>query len=234
MRKILAFLNLVFTTIFLSCLALLVSFVDSKGEKIHAISRFWARRHLRVSGVTVRTEGLERLTEPPYTLMCNHQSALDIYSLIASLPFSFKWIAKRELFSIPFLGWAMTRAGYISLDRENPREALKAIEDAAGKIRSGANVIIFPEGTRSEDGLLLPFKKGGFTLALKAKVPIMPIGISGTNRLQPKGFLLAREPGEICIRIGEPIYLSGERAAKAQVMDEVKRQIEGLIICQGN
>jgi 1-acyl-sn-glycerol-3-phosphate acyltransferase len=232
MRKTLVFLNLVCTTIFLSLIALLISFFDKEGKRIAAIARFWARGQLKVSGITVQVQGAEILANPPYAFMCNHQSALDIFALLSALPLSFKWIAKRELFRIPFLGWAMKRAGYISLDRDNPREALKAIDNAGQKIREGTNIIIFPEGTRSDDGRLLPFKKGGFTLALRAKVPIVPVGICGTSILQPKGSFLPKAKGVVYVRIGEPIHLSGERAAKSQVMDEVKKRIEGLMACQ--
>jgi 1-acyl-sn-glycerol-3-phosphate acyltransferase len=232
MRKILAFLNLVFSTVFLSLIGIVVSFFDRDGEKVQAIARFWARNQLRTSGIAVRIYGADRLANPPYTVMCNHQSALDIFSLLAALPLSFKWIAKRELFSIPFLGWAMKMAGHISLDRENPREALKAIDDAARRIREGTSVIIFPEGTRSEDGALLPFKKGGFSLALRAKVPIAPMAVRGTSNLQPKGHFLPRGKGVVEIVIGEPIQVTGDRSAKGQLMDEVRRQIEELMTCQ--
>jgi 1-acyl-sn-glycerol-3-phosphate acyltransferase len=180
-------------------------------------------------------EGLENIKKPPYVFMCNHQSALDIYTLLAFLLLSFKWVAKRQLFKIPFIGWSMNRAGYISIDREKPREALKSIEEAARKIRKGMNIIIFPEGTRSLDGKLLPFKKGGFTLALRAMVPIVPIGIYGTSRLQPKGSFIPKEKGVIYIHIGEPLILEGmDRSAKTKVMGDVRTHIERLMACHGN
>jgi 1-acyl-sn-glycerol-3-phosphate acyltransferase len=230
MRKALSFLNLIFTTIFLSMVALVVSPFDSKGEAIHRIARLWASIHLRIGGISVSLEGLEGITKPPYIFMCNHQSALDIFALLSALPLSFKWIAKRELFFIPFFGWTMKRAGYISLDRKNPREALKAIDEAARKIKEGMNIIIFPEGTRSKDGSLLPFKKGGFSLALRARVPIVPVGILGTSRLQPKGSFIPKEKGIIYIRIGEPMHIEEEsRSAKTKIMLEVRRHIERLM-----
>ncbi len=235
MRKAFVSVSLVASTIVLSTIALVVSLFDRDGKKVHHMGQFWASLHLKVSGVKIAIEGLENIAKPPYVFMCNHQSALDIYSLLASLPLSFKWIAKRQLFKIPFIGWAMGRAGYISIDRENPREALKAIEEAAGKIRGGMNIVIFPEGTRSVDGTLLPFKKGGFTLALRAMVPIVPIGIYGTYLLQPKGSFIPRGKGVIYIRIGKPIALEGVApSAKTKVMDDVRSRIEGLMVCRGN
>lgn len=233
MRRIISCINLLGSTIFLSLVAIAVSFFDNKGSGAHRIGRFWAGYHLKVSGIKVVVKGLERLTSPPYVFMCNHQSALDIYTLQAFLPYSFKWIAKRQLFRIPFIGWAMGRTGYISIDRENPREALKAIEEAARKIRNGMNIVIFPEGTRSVDGTLLPFKKGGFTLALRAMVPIVPIGIYGTSQLQPKGSFIPKEKGVIYINIGKPIILEGlDRSAKTKVMDDVRERIEELMACR--
>jgi len=233
-RKILSFISLIISTIFLSTVFIIVSLFDRKGEKIHRIRRFWAGLHLKVCGIHVSLKGLDNIKKPPYIIMCNHQSALDIYALLSSLPLPFKWIAKRQLFFIPFIGWVMKSAGDISLDRENPREALKAIEAAVRKIREGTNIIIFPEGTRSKDGTLLPFKKGGFSLALRAGVPILPVGICGTNRLQPKGSFIPLEKGVIYINIGEEIYIADKgRAAKTEVMNTVRAEIERLIRGRG-
>ena len=235
MRRALSCIYLVCSTIVLSTVAIVVSFFDKRGAGAHRVGRFWAGLHLKISGVKVVIKGLEHLANPPYVFMCNHQSALDIYTLLACLPLSFKWIAKRQLFKIPFIGWAMRRTGYISIDREKPREALKAMEEAARKIRAGMNIIIFPEGTRSFDGNLLPFKKGGFTLALRAMVPIVPIGVYGTSQLQPKGSFIPKKKGVIYINIGEPIILEGlDRSAKTKVMDDVRERIEELMACHEN
>lgn len=233
MRRAFSFLNLIFTTIFLSVVALVVSPFDGKGDVIHGIARLWASIYLKISGIRVSLEGLENITSPPYIFMCNHQSALDIFSLLSALPMSFKWIAKRELFFIPFFGWAIKRGGHVSLDRKNPREALKAIDEAARKIKGGMNIVIFPEGTRSKDGNLLPFKKGGFSLALRARVPVVPVGIRGTSRLQPKGSFIPKEKGIIYIRIGEPMHIEESPVAKTKVMLEVRRHIEKLMTQSG-
>lgn len=230
MRKALCFLNLIFSTIFLSLFALLVSLFDKKGERVHRIARLWARIHLFVSGIDVSVDGQDNIPKPPCIFMCNHQSALDIYSLLACLPLSFRWVAKRQLFNIPFFGWAMKKAGYISLDRENPREALKAIEKAAQRIQEGTNIIVFPEGTRSKDGVLLPFKKGVFSLALEAGVPVVPVGINGSCILQPKGSFIPRKKGVIYVNIGRPIFILEKRASeKNRVMAEVREAIETLM-----
>jgi len=230
MSKILIIVEYVVVTIILSAIALLISLFEKQGRALHRMAQFWAKIHLMTSGIQVSVTGLENISSPPYIFMCNHQSALDIFSLLNGLPVQFKWIAKRELFYIPFLGWAMKRAGYISLDRKHPREAIKAMDDAAKKIREGTNIIIFPEGTRSKDGHLLPFKKGGFSLALRAKVPIVPVGISGSNRLQPKGSFIPNQKGVIYLRIGKPVETAqGSRSAKTEIMMTVRQAIEGLM-----
>ncbi len=230
MRKIIAAISLVFSTIILSTIALTGSLFYNKGKIIHKLSCLWAVLHLKLCGIKVLSKGRENLLKPPYIIMCNHQSALDIFVLYMALPFLFKWVAKRQLFSIPFVGWIMKRAGYISIDRESPRDGLKAINDAAQKIRDGMSVIVFPEGTRSKDGKLLPFKKGVFSLAVRAGVPVIPIGINGTSRLQPKGSLMPEEKGAVYVNIGEPILVGGDKATeKARIMNEVKMSIERMM-----
>jgi len=233
MRRLFIVIEYFIVTIVLSLIALFVSLFDGRGAALHGMSRLWARIHLKTCGVKIAVSGLDNISSPPYIIMCNHQSALDIFALIIALPLQFKWIAKRELFFIPFLGWAMKRAGYISLDRKHPREAVKAMEDAARKIRGGVNIIIFPEGTRSKDGILLPFKKGGFSLALRARVPIVPVGITGSSRLQRKGSFIPKQKGVIYIRIGKPVETAqGNRSAKTEIMMTVRQAIEGLMTAQ--
>lgn len=230
MRRLILLLNLICSTLFLSIIALFVSIFDKKGEIVHGIAKIWARIHLFVAGIEVFINGVEHTPTPPCIFMCNHQSALDIYSLLAKMPLSFRWVAKRQLFSIPFFGWAMKRANYISLDRENPREAIKAIEVASKKIKEGTNLIIFPEGTRSVDGKLLPFKKGVFSLAVHAGVPVVPVAIKGTSELQPKGSFLPLKKGVIYIHIGEPVFvMNGKTKEKTRIMNEIRARIEELL-----
>jgi 1-acyl-sn-glycerol-3-phosphate acyltransferase len=233
MRRALSFLNLVVTTIVLSTVTLAAFPFDRGGELSLKISRVWAHIYLRIAGVKVSVTGVEKIAASPHIFMCNHQSALDIHVLLAYLPFSFKFIAKKSLFLIPFLGWAMKRAGHISLDRENPRKALKAMDEAAKRIQAGTNILVFPEGTRSVDGNLLPFKTGVFSLAMKARVPIVPVGICGTAALQPEGYQVPVQGGAVSIHLGEPIPVSGRGVSyKAEVVEEVRAAITRLIACQ--
>ncbi len=232
MRTLLCYLNLVFTTLFLAIVALAVSPFDPKGERVHRIARLWASASLKVSGISVRLEGSENLARPPYLLMANHQSGLDISVLLAAMPISFKFIAKRELFLIPFFGWAIRRAGYISIDRDNPREALKAIEEAVKKMGEGTTVLIFPEGTRSRNGNLQPFMKGAFSLASRAEVPILPLAIRGSYALHPTGSILSvpKRTGVVTIRLGKPVPVSGKGLSyKGELAQEIHGAIERLL-----
>jgi 1-acyl-sn-glycerol-3-phosphate acyltransferase len=136
--------------------------------------------------------------------MSNHQGSYDIFALHGHLPFDFKWLAKKELFSIPFFGWTLAAAGYVSIDREGNRDTVRAMNEAARKIHDGMSVLIFPEGSRSPDGSIQPFKKGGFSLAMKSKVPIVPVSIAGSREIMPKGQKVAN-PGRIRIRVDAPI-----------------------------
>ena len=196
-------------TLLLGALAFLTFPFDRKGNVIHLYARLWGRLILWASGVKVKIRGLERIASGrPYIFMANHLSAYDIFVLLSELPVQFRWLAKAELFRIPVLGWAMGTAGYISLDRSEPKKAYRSMEEAARRIREGTSVVIFPEGTRSKDGRLQPFLKGGFTLAVKSQVPIVPISISGTWEIMPPQSRKVRK-GDVEVVVGEPIETKG-------------------------
>ena len=188
----------------------IIALFDKEGRLIHLyVARPWARSILWVCGIKVRTEGRENLdARHPRIYMTNHQSYFDIFALLAFLPVNFKFILKQELMKIPFLGFAMRRARYIGIEREDPRKAVQSIIKAAERIKSGASVVIFPEGTRSIDGKLQPFKKGGFNLALRSGCDIVPVTISDSYRIVPKGSLKINK-GSFGIHIGKPIPAKG-------------------------
>jgi len=180
-----------------------------------------------LAGSKVRGAGLEKIPAGvPVIFMGNHQSNFDILSLYAGLPRHFSWIAKEELFRIPLFGYAMKRAGYLPLDRSDGRRALKTMESAAEKIRGGVSVVIFPEGTRTMDGKLLPFKRGGFLLAARAGVPIVPFTVNGSARVNPAKRLEVH-PGTITINFGDPIPTEGATGRKRDdLIDRVREAIE--------
>jgi 1-acyl-sn-glycerol-3-phosphate acyltransferase len=230
MRRIISLCVLIAATICLAIAAIVLRPFDGTGRCVNGLGRLWARVHLRACGIRVAVTGRKNITmKPPCILMCNHQSTLDIFALLSSLDLHFKWMAKKELFSVPFLGWALAAGKNIAVDRDNPRAAIKAMNEAARRIKEGTSVVIFPEGTWGKDGRLLPFKKGGFSLALRMGVPIVPVGIHGTGPLQPEGSFVPRRKGLVRIRIGEPVAaLMGDRGSKAALMLEVRSRIEML------
>ncbi|WLT32451.1 lysophospholipid acyltransferase family protein [Geothrix sp. PMB-07] len=159
--------------------------------------------------------------------MSNHESQLDPPMLVAALPVPAVYIAKKELKYVPFIGWAGWAAGVIFIDRGDRERAIRSIHDAAQQIRGGKNVVIFPEGTRSRTGTMLPFKKGGFALALDAGVPIVPMATLGGHQVLPPGSMRIR-PGRYQLRMGAPVHPSeyGDREA---LMKEVRARIEALV-----
>jgi 1-acyl-sn-glycerol-3-phosphate acyltransferase len=169
----------------------------------------WSRRILVVAGTPVETSGLDRVPQgEPVVYASNHTSMFDIWALAATLPGSTRFVAKQELGRIPVLGLAMRRAGHVLIDRFNRARAFEAYERAAATIRSGISAIVFPEGTRSPTGELLPFKNAPFALAISAQVPVIPVYVDGTYRILPKGTLRLR-PMPIHIAIGDPIPTAG-------------------------
>jgi 1-acyl-sn-glycerol-3-phosphate acyltransferase len=217
------FLITAFTTLFI-----LAGYpVFPHGEyTVHRIARIWGRVCLYVSGVEVRVEGAENvLRETPQIIMANHQSWFDIFIMLAHVPVPFSWLAKKELFHIPAFGTALRKLGVIAIDRKNRPDAVRSLEAAAGKIREGKSVVTFPEGTRSMDASIQPFKKGVFHLALEAGVPIVPVSIVGSHEIMSKRSFRIR-PGKVRLVIGEPIRVADYDAGSmeelvARTRDEI-------------
>jgi 1-acyl-sn-glycerol-3-phosphate acyltransferase len=196
------------------------------GRAYLGIARFWARSVFRLAGVSLHVEGLERVDfGRPQVLMCNHQSHTDILALFASIPTPIRFIAKKQLGQIPVFGWGMRIADFVLIDRADRRQALRSIDLAAEKIARGHTVVIFPEGTRSPDGSLQAFKKGGFVLAERAHVPIVPVGIVGTYAVLPKHSLLIQS-SDVTVRFGETIQTDG--VPRAEFMKRTHAAISEL------
>jgi len=208
-----------FLTFSVSALALMDLLLGRKSEiKAQAFPRFWGRTLCALAGVRVRVEGMEHIDpDKTYIFAGNHLSQYDIFSFQGYFSHDFRWIAKKELFEIPVFGQAMHRVGYIAIDRSHGRQAIKSLDKAAQRIAAGSSVLIFPEGTRSPDGHLKEFKAGAVLLAIKAGVPIVPLGFNGSYEVLPKGKLLPR-PGEIIIRLGEPIATDQFKSSDKQAL----------------
>ena len=180
--------------------------------------KLWAPVVLWAAGARVEADPfpvLER--KQPYIFMSNHQSLFDVAAAYAAIDHPFRYVAKRSLVFVPILGWYLLMSGHILIDRGNRRRAVRSLERAAAKIARGISILIFPEGTRSDDGVLQDFKKGPFLLALMAKVPIVPVAIEGSRSVLPKGSGRIR-PGTIRIRLGEPISTDGRGAGDREAL----------------
>jgi 1-acyl-sn-glycerol-3-phosphate acyltransferase len=174
------------------------------------MARLWAQRVLRIAGVTVRLEGVDRIEwDRSHVVVANHASWFDVFALIGFLPAKVRFVAKEELGRIPVFGYAWKSCGHISVDRSDRKQAVGSLQAAGRRVREEKlTMVLFPEGTRSADGRLQPFKKGAFVLAIETGVPLVPVGIVGSRAIMPKGSFRIR-PGEITIRVGEPIGVEG-------------------------
>ncbi len=210
-------------TIVFASIAIIVSYFSKTGNGPHKVARVWARSILFVSGIDVTVNGLANLgNRRSCVYMVNHQSNFDIPVLQGFLPVQFRWLAKAELFKIPLLSRGMRGCGYISIDRSNRESALKSLDQAAETIKRGTSVLIFPEGTRSADGKIKPFKKGGFVMTIDAGVPIIPIVIHGTWSIMPKKQPLIR-PRPVTLQILPAIDTTGySRDTKEVLMEDVR------------
>jgi 1-acyl-sn-glycerol-3-phosphate acyltransferase len=171
-------------TIVLGTLSLLSSLFDSSGRIQHNVARLWARIILGTIGVPVNVEGLDKIdTSKAHVYVVNHLSALDTPVLYGHLPFQFRILAKRELFRYPFMGWHLRRSGQIPVDLENPKKSIRSLHRAVDAIQSNMALVIFPEGSRSQDGHLQPFMGGAFFTAIKAQVDVVPMALIGTYEI---------------------------------------------------
>jgi 1-acyl-sn-glycerol-3-phosphate acyltransferase len=200
-----AVLYLLPSTLILGVLAIAVSWVPPRGNWMALLARIWARGLLAASGVRVRVGGVERLERGRgYLFMPNHQSYFDVVAMLAAIPGTYRFVAKRSLFRIPIFGWALSAGGFIAVDRHDRSRARDIWRAAGDRLARGASVLFYPEGTRSRSGLIAPFQRGAFLVALKTGAPIVPTGVSGAHDVMPPGtFWLT--PGTITLRFGEPI-----------------------------
>lgn len=215
------------STVYCGVSAIVAHLMTRRNEWPHRIGQLWGKANLRVAGTRVQVDGLSRIDPArAYVLAANHQSWFDIFAIYACLPIQFRWLAKEELFHVPILGPAMTACGAIPIDRGDRRKAFESINRAAARVRSGTSIVIFPEGTRSPDGVLRDFKTGGFILALKAQQPILPISISGSHRILPKRGEWRIQRGTIRMTVGAPIPTAGlTNRDRDALMEQVREAI---------
>jgi len=217
---------IVFMTGFLSTLSVFFSLLDGSGRLQHWCARRWGNFVFLVSRVSVEVEGLEKL--PPngrgHILMANHLSMFDHWAFLSHLPYQFRFAAKSSLFKIPFLGWHLKRSGNLPVYFENPRQTLKGYRKVAEKIRAGTSLVIYPEGERTFDGVMVRFKRGPFLLAQTAESPIVPVTIIGAHRRLKRGSAIIR-PGKMGLIFHDPIEFAEFRELELDQMAERVQKI---------
>lgn len=222
-------LFLVLGSAVLGVLSILVSWVPPRGNWVCALARLWSSSLLAASCVRVEVHR-EASPDPQgsYIFLSNHQSLFDIPVLLSTVPGQVRMMAKRSLFRIPIFGWALSAGGFIPIDRGDRSTARQSFAAAMKRLRAGVSILLFPEGTRSSTDTLLPFQRGGFLLALKLGLPIVPVGIRGTRNVQPKGNWAIR-PGRVTVRYGAPIDVAAYGLRRrGELVEDVRRRIAEL------
>lgn len=229
-RAVFSLVAFIALTVLGAVVSILIGPFTRSGDAVLAVARVWSRVIIRIAGVRIRARFAVPLDpKRPYIFASNHLSSLDIWALFVVTPVGFRFIAKKQLGQIPLFGWAMKAGRFIFIDRQNAVAARRSIEEAARRISQGVSVLIFPEGTRSRDGRLLPFKKGGFHLAIDSGVEIVPVAIRGTAELMPASSLLLRA-GEAFVEFGAPIPTTGLTAAdRTPLLKQVHARVAEML-----
>jgi 1-acyl-sn-glycerol-3-phosphate acyltransferase len=215
-------------TFVLSVWALMTVPFDRSGRYFRLSPWLWSKSIFWIFGIKLTVKGADNIGEGnPYVFVSNHASMFDIPAAVIALKGNVNIIFKKELTRIPVWGWALRYGHFIMIDRSNARDAMASIERAARSIQKGSSVILFPEGTRTSDGKLQPFKRGAFSLAVKAGVPVVPLTINGTYSILPKGSVNVR-PANISVTVGRPIPTSGlnGKDGELSLMENVHKAIE--------
>ena len=230
-RSIWVALNLLVGTLVLSLIVVIGGLLLRRAGVYDWAAHSWARWMIWASGSTIEVEGMEYLAlDHPQIIASNHQSWFDVFALAAIIPKRYRFIAKEELRRIPLFGLAWESAGHISIDRKDRAKAIRALDTAAELMRADHSaIVIFPEGTRSPTGQLLPFKKGAFMMALRTGIEILPAACIGTRAIQKKGDWRVRA-GRIIVRFGPPIDSSRfDEEHREELMLVVRERIETML-----
>ena len=208
-KSIFFIINVVLWTFLLGTLAIVLGFIDKKGKLISFGIRCWSKILIFFSGVKIKIIGLENLKKNKnYIFASNHESNFDIPLIFSSINLHLVSIAKKELKKIPIFGWAMKSGQHIFIDRFNQIEALKSLKLAKNSIiKNPRSIIIFPEGTRSFDGKIKQFKKGGLSIAFDLEMDVVPIAVCGTRNVLKRGSIFIK-PCPIQLRIGKPVNIN--------------------------
>lgn len=199
--------------------------INPHSNAVNNFIRFWARTILYISGIRIEVIGLQNINpDNVYVYMSNHGSLFDILAATVAIPGTARFIAKKELFRIPIFAQGMKIVGMIKIDRSNSSKARRTIDEAVELMKKGVSVIIFPEGTRSREGNIKPFKKGGFVLAINSRFPIIPIAISGSFYIMKKNNLILRK-GKIKVHFLEAVPTNNYQFKDRNILVDKVRQM---------
>jgi 1-acyl-sn-glycerol-3-phosphate acyltransferase len=223
------FLVMVLATILFGSLAVVFSLAGAPKLAGRWWGRSWARVIAFFTPISVTVEGLERLNpRQSYVIVANHQSAYDIFVVYGWLPMDFKWVMKKELRHVPFLGTACHAMGHVFVDRRNRESALASLSDAEKKITNGTSILFFPEGTRRRSKRLTPFKKGAFYMAKSLNLPLLPVTLLGTDAIQPSRSLDVL-PGKAVMIFHEPLWPKEREETIDELIDRTKAVIASAL-----
>jgi len=207
---------------------LLVPFSKSKARSFQTAAHLWARFLALFSGVRVKVSGLKSIPQDrPVIFAANHQGMSDILIALAFLPVGFRFAIKNELFKVPFFGWYLKMAGYFSIDRKMVLSAYRTVDKIVEIVKEGESVLLFPEGTRTKTGEIGKLKRGSLLAALKSGAPIIPVAISGSYNILPRGSWVIR-PHPVKVGVGKPIYIRSEADYESKVK-EVREAISKML-----
>jgi 1-acyl-sn-glycerol-3-phosphate acyltransferase len=216
------------STIVVGLIAITGTLITRSGRPIDVLGRLWSRWIVWVCGIDLEVVGLERLRPgQSYVLISNHLSNFDIWCTLGSMPFTTRFVAKKELLRLPVFGQALALSDHIVIDRQDPQEAIEKINAATARAPEGIGILFYAEGTRSRDGKIHDFKKGGASLALRTGLPVVPVSVSGTRKFLPRGCAVIRPGGKVRIVLAEPIPTAG---LPFEARDELTERVREVVI----
>ena len=228
-QYLIGFPLVVVATIF-TALFTIICFPWKNGKAPRTVQVLWSRSVLWFLLVPIKVTGREHVNpKQSYVFVANHQSFLDVFAVYGWLPNNFKWLMKKEIRKVPFVGTACKVAGHIFVDRSNPRAALQSMEHIKGELVDGISTVIFPEGTRTKTGEMGRFKQGAFKIAMDLNLPVVPLSLKGFHHAMPARQLFVNPKASTALHIGEPIDLS-QFADINEAMTYVREKVEeGLL-----
>ncbi len=219
------FLWALIATLVLCIPVIIAALLSRTGNLAFSLSKIWAYTMLAVSFVRTEIKNKAQIIKgQSYVIISNHQSQYDILALVTTLGIQFRWFAKKEVLKIPIFGYALYASRNIFLDRSNTARAIESINKGMERLPHDASVMVFAEGTRSADGRIQEFKKGGFMAAIIRKIPILPVTVNGSRRVLPKGDLVVK-PGKIQVVVGDPIDTNGYTTDTVQELIDKTRRV---------